>query len=916
MIRAVFAALFCLFPLFAAAQERPNTILVLDASGSMWGQIDGVNKIVIAREVIGDLLGTLPEELNLGLYAYGHRRKGDCSDIEMLYAPGTDRAAIAAAVNRINPRGKTPLSAAVIQAAESLKYTEERATVILVSDGIETCNLDPCAVGRQLEEAGIDFTAHVIGFAVDDPAARAQLQCLAEETGGIFRTAADATELTSALEEVAAPPPPPPPPSPVTVTLRALDGAGGPQITGALVWDLTGDAGGAVLTAEQAASPSVELLPGRYTAEVLRPADEATATLSFTVTDADTTQTLVLPEFLPLASLDAPASAPAGSMVAVLWSGPGAQSDYIVSATPRSRAAEYHSYTYTRDSDGDVLMLRMPPEPGQYELRYILEDGRKILATRMIEVTPLIVTLGATDQAVAGESIPVDWVGPDYENDYLTVAVAASGDREYVNYTYTREGSPLDLVMPPEPGNYEIRYVLNASKHVVARRAITVVEARASLSAPESAAAGGTVQVTWEGPAYDNDYISVAKIGARDNQYEGYEYTRKGNPAELTMPLEPGNYELRYVLNQDHTVLARRAITVTEIGATLEADAVAPANGEITVHWTGPGYQNDYVDIALLGSRANEYETYEYTRKGSPLVLQVPTQPGDYEIRYIASGNPRVILARTQLTVQAVGASIVADREAPAGSTLPVFWSGPGGQNDFIAVAQPGARVSAYEAYEYTRVGTPLNLEMPTIPGEYELRYIVQGTERQILAREPITITPVGATLHAPDTAPAGSELVVDWTGPGYRNDYVAIALPEERANKYVSYEYTRDGSPLRVKVPPDPGVYELRYIMQGTERVIVTSRPLVVEPVTATIEADATAAAGKTLIVHWTGPGYRNDYVCISRVGDSKYETYEYARSGSPLALSVPSEPGAYEIRYVMGEGRKILTAVPLEVK
>src|SRR5690606_31672577 len=34
-----------------AAQERPSTILVLDASGSMWGQIDGVNKITIAREV-------------------------------------------------------------------------------------------------------------------------------------------------------------------------------------------------------------------------------------------------------------------------------------------------------------------------------------------------------------------------------------------------------------------------------------------------------------------------------------------------------------------------------------------------------------------------------------------------------------------------------------------------------------------------------------------------------------------------------------------------------------------------------------------------------------------------------------------------------------------------------------------------
>src|SRR5690606_8290382 len=48
----------------AIAQEQPGTILVLDASGSMWGQIDGVNKIVIAREVVADILADFPAEQN------------------------------------------------------------------------------------------------------------------------------------------------------------------------------------------------------------------------------------------------------------------------------------------------------------------------------------------------------------------------------------------------------------------------------------------------------------------------------------------------------------------------------------------------------------------------------------------------------------------------------------------------------------------------------------------------------------------------------------------------------------------------------------------------------------------------------------------------------------------------------------
>ena len=110
----------------ASAQDRPNTILVLDGSGSMWGQIDGVAKITIAQEVVTTLLETLPESERVGLMSYGHRARGDCTDIEPLVAPapGT-RDAIAAAVAAIKPLGKTPMTDAVIAAAEALRYTED-----------------------------------------------------------------------------------------------------------------------------------------------------------------------------------------------------------------------------------------------------------------------------------------------------------------------------------------------------------------------------------------------------------------------------------------------------------------------------------------------------------------------------------------------------------------------------------------------------------------------------------------------------------------------------------------------------------------------------------------------------------------------------------------------------------------------
>ena len=129
-------------------------MIVLDASGSMWGQIDGVNKIVIAREVVRESLGSADIQNLVGLVAYGHNRKGDCSDIEVLVPPATGQmSTVVSAVEAINPKGKTPLSEAVRQAARAMGYVENRATVVLVTDGLETCNADPCALARELERA-------------------------------------------------------------------------------------------------------------------------------------------------------------------------------------------------------------------------------------------------------------------------------------------------------------------------------------------------------------------------------------------------------------------------------------------------------------------------------------------------------------------------------------------------------------------------------------------------------------------------------------------------------------------------------------------------------------------------------------------------------------------------------------------
>ena len=204
-------AAFAATALYAANTARPATMLVLDASGSMWGQIDGKSKIAIAREAVGAMLDDWKGG-DLGLMAYGHNRKGDCADIEVLQAIGPGTAAgIRRQVNALNPKGMTPISESVRQAAAQLRFTERKATVILVSDGEETCNADPCALGKELEAAGVDFTAHVVGFDIQKGSkAHQQLQCLAANTGGRYVDAKDAGELNRALQSVAKAPASPP----------------------------------------------------------------------------------------------------------------------------------------------------------------------------------------------------------------------------------------------------------------------------------------------------------------------------------------------------------------------------------------------------------------------------------------------------------------------------------------------------------------------------------------------------------------------------------------------------------------------------------------------------------------------------------------------------------------------------------
>ena len=191
MNKLLFTLLILVFGQFIAvdlamAQDKPQAMIVFDASGSMWGQIKGTSKINIAKKALNKVVSDWDENVQLGLIAYGQVNKKD----------------MIAKVKQIKPKGKTPISRSIKKAAEGLRYTEEKATVILISDGKETCDADPCATAKSLEEEGIDFVAHVIGFDVDKQTDE-QLKCIADSTGGEYFSAKDASALNDAMGKIA-----------------------------------------------------------------------------------------------------------------------------------------------------------------------------------------------------------------------------------------------------------------------------------------------------------------------------------------------------------------------------------------------------------------------------------------------------------------------------------------------------------------------------------------------------------------------------------------------------------------------------------------------------------------------------------------------------------------------------------------
>lgn len=180
-------------------------MLVLDSSGSMSELTgDGRTRIDAAKDALRAVVNQLPDEQPVGMRVFGATqptRAGAelyCNDSQNVAPVATDnREALNAAIDAYEPYGETPIAFALQEAGKDLG-TEGQRSIVLVSDGLATCEPDPCVVAEQLRAGGVDVRIDVVGLNVD-ATARASLECVASAGGGTYYDATDTASLIDGL---------------------------------------------------------------------------------------------------------------------------------------------------------------------------------------------------------------------------------------------------------------------------------------------------------------------------------------------------------------------------------------------------------------------------------------------------------------------------------------------------------------------------------------------------------------------------------------------------------------------------------------------------------------------------------------------------------------------------------------------
>ena len=160
---------------------KPNVsriLFVLDGSGSMKQQYDKASKFETAKQLLFKLIDSVEHKnpnVEFAVRVFGFQNPNtahNCKDSKLLIPFAKNNASkIYSELGHITPQGMSPIAYSILQGAGDFPDDARSLnSIILITDGEETCGGDPCKVSKELLAKKITLKPFIVGLNVDSGA--------------------------------------------------------------------------------------------------------------------------------------------------------------------------------------------------------------------------------------------------------------------------------------------------------------------------------------------------------------------------------------------------------------------------------------------------------------------------------------------------------------------------------------------------------------------------------------------------------------------------------------------------------------------------------------------------------------------------------------------------------------------------
>jgi hypothetical protein len=451
----------------------------------------------------------------------------------------------------------------------------------------------------------------------------------------------------------------------------------------------------------------------------------------------------------------------------------------------------------------------------------------------------------------------------------------------------------------------------------------------------------------WDANADDVTEGYIVFYGTASNTYQPVEGIDVGNVTDFQLDLTPGQTYYFRVQAYDATHQVGPAsdelVFAVPPPSSVQLSSVSVAGGS-TVTATvsnGPGNRFDWVGFyPLANSHGGFLPPFKYLNNletppasgmtGGAVQFTVPTQPGQYNVRFFSDGSYTLLATSATITVlNAASITASTNGAAPGATVTGSVQNGPAGRFDWVGLHPVANSHSGYTDWKYLNgTQTPpatgsaaadVAFTMPTTPGQYNLRFFENGS---------YTLLSTSATINVASVVPSTTTIAGGGTvtaaiafGPGSRFDWVGLYPIANSPSGYIAFKYlngtqTPPGAGLtsanvNFVMPAQPGQYNIRFFANDTYVPLGASATItVVSAASLTPDVTTVAPGGNVTVTLANGPGNRFDWIGLysNGGGGSGYIDWKYLNgtqvapatgvSSGDITFTMPSTPGTYTLK------------------